>query len=259
MVSGWIYNAEAGAIVGRESWLGGWLAFEPRTSDFLRDVFLDTFFVNGESSYNKFLWTMYYEFLGSFLVFITVYVCSFIKRPLWLLIPLALVLVHLSPYFSCFFFGIISAYLHVSGFFEYLKRLPIWKLCTYAGLPCTIFYIIAAHDLFGIHTKLTVVAGVAIMLLVQTNDFYKSAMETRLSKFLGKISFPLYLVHFPIMVSVMSWLIVRANEDGSVSFVETILIGGSVTLVCILAAVAFVPVERFTTYISSNFARLFIK
>lgn len=254
MSCGLVYNVQAADIVQRQDWLGSWLRFPPEVFHFLKSVFIETFFWKGGDSYNKFLWTMLYEFVGSFLVFGTLLVYPFLKKPLRLLVPMALVLFFAVPYLSCFVWGMISAHLYVQGHFERLKNVRWWRVVTYAGIPMILMTLAAIYLAFGIFNQWEIVVGMAIMVMIQTNDVYRHAMESKLSQFMGRVSFPLYLVHFAVLVSLTSWLIVRAGADGTVTFTETFIIAGVSAIVSLVCAVMFLPVEKLTARVCGAFA-----
>src|SRR4029079_1292167 len=94
-----------------------WLGWFYRTSpypvpDLLAAVYEGTVatFLFGQAYFNSNLWTMFYEFFGSFLAFALAYV--FIKRDMVLLITApvaAAILLYLFPYSLCFIACVVLA------------------------------------------------------------------------------------------------------------------------------------------------------
>lgn len=74
--------------------------------------------------------------------------------------------------------------------------------------------------------------------------------SSRLSLWLGKISFPLFLIQFPVLLSVTSGLIVLAGPEHVRAF--SFLIASLSIAVAILAATAFQPVEIVTRAIENQ-------
>lgn len=73
----------------------------------------------------------------------------------------------------------------------------------------------------------------------------RQLFASRLGRFLGEISFPLYLIHFPILCSLGPFIYRLAGEDRFTPFggaVPSTI--GTVTIVCLLAAIAFKYIEE---------------
>jgi peptidoglycan/LPS O-acetylase OafA/YrhL len=68
------------------------------------------------------------------------------------------------------------------------------------------------------HSGTSFYHGVGALLLVvgvTKNVKAQSYLSTNLAKFLGDISFALYLVHFPILLTVGSWIVLLATSNGA--------------------------------------------
>jgi peptidoglycan/LPS O-acetylase OafA/YrhL len=85
-----------------------------------------------------------------------------------------------------------------------------------------------------------------LVFLLYSNRWTMRLLGTPLSRFVGRISFPLYLVHFSIIVSLMSYLVIRFHDAGAltpwaVATICTITIAASIA-----AAAVFERVETRT-------------
>jgi len=65
-------------------------------------------------------------------------------------------------------------------------------------------------------------------------------------RFLGKISFPLYLVQFAVFISFTAWAIERAAAAQMLSLPVALAIAALSVAASLAAAWLFLPVERFT-------------
>jgi len=78
------------------------------------------------------------------------------------------------------------------------------------------------------------------------SDKFAALFETRLSKFLGSISFPLYLVQVPVLCSFGAYL---RLQDFSLSIALPLVIAASIS-----AAVAVRPIDQFAVWIGRSFS-----
>ena len=60
-------------------------------------------------------------------------------------------------------------------------------------------------------------AAAVFLFAIYSNNRLQSLFDNRFSHFLGELSFPVYLVHLPIVVSLESYLILRLCADGIVT------------------------------------------
>jgi peptidoglycan/LPS O-acetylase OafA/YrhL len=69
---------------------------------------------------------------------------------------------------------------------------------------------------------------------------------------LGKISFPLYLVQYPVFISFTSWMIAFAAAHSGIDMQAAMTIGVISLAVCLVAAFLFLPVEWLTKWIGTK-------
>jgi peptidoglycan/LPS O-acetylase OafA/YrhL len=96
--------------------------------------------------------------------------------------------------------------------------------------------------------------GIAVFLFaIYSNNRLQSLFDNRFSHFLGELSFPVYLVHLPIVVSLESYLILRLCADGIVTRGSAYFIILVTLAASLFAGLAFVYVERFAIKASNSF------
>jgi peptidoglycan/LPS O-acetylase OafA/YrhL len=210
MIAGLFYNDRSGAMMGQPPnvWLRSFYRFQPNLLEALKQSVWSTYFDFSElRSYNVVLWTMGVELKGSFLVI--AFLALFAElRHRWLVYIVLCVVLHqalggLGSLYCCFLVGVALCDLYVSGF--HLKD------------STAVVLIIAGLALGGVHPAWLAKRGWplspdaclecfcigACFLLtgVTVSSSVQRWMSRRPLVFLGKISFPLYLVHVPVLCS----------------------------------------------------------
>jgi peptidoglycan/LPS O-acetylase OafA/YrhL len=229
------------------------LPFEPSLLHVASFSFFDVFVNYSQRiSYNPPLWTMSFELIGSYIVFGLLTIRM--RRLRWIVSGIFLVfsLATVSLY-ALFVAGICIAEAYASNFHR--SRL--------AQASCAVFLVVAAiWAMFlppappGFTTSYlacVILLCVALIGLNPTRRFF----ETRVSRFLGRISFPLYLVQAPIIYC-FSLRAIAALEGLGLSVEASRLIAGVATIpVCIVAALAFAPVDKASVWIARSVGRWF--
>jgi len=224
---GWLFHHQAAILSGSE-WLDNEYHFAPNAGAFLFGTLVKSLLI-GYSQYSTALWTMKFEFLGSFLVYACVWLTLHFKwRLSRVLIGAASVLLFLVVIlkqgvlvYSGFLFGI--------ALWPLLKRVYITPLMSYGlvalGLalgciPFTNLSFTATSPI--IHTlrhalglPLSATGDVATFLLtlgatvllagIIQNSVLQKPFGARFSAWLGKVSFGLYLLHSAVLLSVGCW------------------------------------------------------
>ena len=216
MVTGLDYHVAASAILDRPDWLGQFLQFNASFLKFLRYSLLGVYVAHTrEFSYDPFLWTMSVEMAGSMLVFLFCYLWQRLKKPQWVCVGLIIWLTIIGSFFALFFAGILLGFLRQQGYLEKLlrdRKHQIFVLGVVIGIAGAL---IATSGLnrSGALIPVTLLVSMLLVLCFYTQVQLKAFFCNKLSHFLGDISFPLYLVHFQILISLMSWLVVKDYAD----------------------------------------------
>jgi peptidoglycan/LPS O-acetylase OafA/YrhL len=241
---GLVYSAEAAAIVRRGDWMGIWLSAPLTLGSTLRYALYDVFVsADFKHAINPTLWTMKIELMGSFFVFAVLLAWKRLSRPrlvvLALFVAAAAAPIEMAHYLSCFFAGMAFADWRARGFFN-----PPRPRCSWA--PLVLIAAVGAADGFlhcvGYDGGKAAFA-VLLMLAVYSSPPLAAFFSGRLSRALGRISFPLYLIQFPVLLSLTSGLIVAAGSAGPPTMAAIWGVSLASVAACLLAAIAFEPVE----------------
>lgn len=252
-----VYNHEAAHLVRREDWLGSFLAFKPNTSDFLHYVLYGVYTQqSAHTDYNPFLWTMTVELSGSFFVFLLLFIQPMIRRFDLILVALAALLLFYGSYLGCFVAGVIMALARHHGVMKRLHssaRVQVASGILMAAVLafCGYWYVQNRMD----RPLEIILPAVAIVGLVYSNKALTGFFASAPSRLLGRLSFPLYLIQFPILVSLTSYAIIFASRHGGLSDAAIWIIALLSIVACLAGAIAFEPVERWTIAATDWIAR----
>ncbi len=243
-----VHSGAASIIVHSEDWLGKFLNFEPTFRNLM--IFaLSRVYTQGISEpvvYNNFLWTMPIELVGSILVFLTALLSAFLRNWLRSFVLLALLEIVVAPTMACFTVGMIFSRLGVDGVFERARGSARMQVLSAAVLILTAL----ASAVANLHGARPERMGVAVATVLIGASFANRAVygfcQNRISRFLGVLSFPLYLVHFAVIVSLTSSLILLAEARGMLDLTAALAIGGVSVAAVFGLAFLFTYVERFT-------------
>jgi peptidoglycan/LPS O-acetylase OafA/YrhL len=149
------------------------------------------------------LWTMQYEFLGSITLILSLLAIDGAKQgKQFLLIALIIALTLVNIFYGLFFIGALFAWIYSNTDVEEWNLLG--RVVFIASLILTIFS-------YSIGVVAQLVCAIGIFFSAMCWSSFKSFLSTNLSIYLGKISFPLYLIHAVVM-----W-VVGLNLIGTVS------------------------------------------
>jgi peptidoglycan/LPS O-acetylase OafA/YrhL len=162
----------------------------------------------------------------------------------------------MQSFICCFLFGVVFAWMQARGTFARLRRIH-WL--QYAA-PIAI---IAALPLAGQQQSrgefpviIYMAPALTVVFFVHCSAAATAFFRTALSRFLGEISFPLYLIHFSVLVSLTSGAIVFADRHGGLTSARIWAIAlASITASLVLAR-AFGVVETVTQRACNAIGRL---
>lgn len=176
----------------------------------LFDVFFKNTITNTKANvtYIGVLWTMNYEFLGSFLVFSFLSLFGTIKKRY--VFYLVLITFFYNTYFLAFILGLLLCDLNLNKHINSFK--PIIFIFLIIGLflgsypygktENTIYNFLNVKFLIlNYRTFYHIIGAFFIMISVLNSSILKNILSSKLFVFLGKISFSLYLTHFLILTS----------------------------------------------------------
>ena len=221
-----LYHFTEAANVSGSPWLAkfGYAYDKPFTPSLLEAIKQGAFFTffKGDASYNSSLWTMRYEFFGSFMVFgacLLLGATRDFKRltNFYFIAIIALMSWYASPWYLAFVSGLFIALIMPRDGWTMMKRLPrIYKIaCAFLA-----FFLLGYSQSKGVYTLfgksnpiLVNIAGSTILLILLTHTALQGSMLW-IARFLGALSFPLYLIHLPVLFSLGCWLYLKINTSG---------------------------------------------
>ncbi|OOG41553.1 acyltransferase [Rhodanobacter sp. C05] len=227
-------NSVEAASVSHSWWLGQNWAFSPTFGDALREgAFRAILF--GQSNYVPPLWTMGIEFTGSMIVF------GFRALNLngsigWLgALMLAGVLLAWFPDQWMLYMGFIAgSYLgHVRR--EGSSWMPWFAIVTAVvggGFDFSSWFgwtRFIPLDAIALKNVMNISGAIALVYIVR-RGWFSQILTCRIAQYLGRISYALYLVHFPILLTFSSWLLVWINRNSSLPYSVTCLFVSVATL-----------------------------
>lgn len=215
------------------------------------------------STYNPVLWTIYYELLGSFIIFGLASLCrGWHKR--WILYGIAIT-AFIHTYFVGFIVGMVLAdlYANFPGLYRRITLLPrlykvgallgaflIGSYPSIVGMPGAAMgkywetLSLSKGDLALSRTLLQLAAGTVIIILVLTWDRLHRLLEHRVALWLGRISYSVYAIHFVLLYSLTTTLFTLFRHHiGYIpsAFVSLVL---TIPVVLLVAHIMHIYIER---------------
>ncbi|MDD3181744.1 MAG: acyltransferase [Alphaproteobacteria bacterium] len=269
-----LYAYEQAAQMSQSSWLQlcGGAHYPPVDPSFL-SAFWQGFFdaiIRGEANFNSNLWTLHIEFWGSLLAFAFAWGVRQLhgEAPfVWLLVLIVGgVVSFIDLHYLAFILGpLLAAYgsrlrpvgvkgglpLLIAGLIFLGYRAPIGfyeVMQPLAAIPRDTLYV-----LFSL-------AGSALVILsCITWPALNESMQSRLSRFLGQISFPLYALHIVTICSLGSAVFVFMGSSDlfyAKLFTAMILVPTTVALAYLLSLVDQAWVRRLNRFVAQRYGRL---
>lgn len=193
-------------------------------------------FFTGISDYNGAFWTMHYEFLGSIAVYsLAFFVILFSKRFDWRLILVGLLALWIRevirfPFLASFILGTLLALVYTRfPKFVWENAYSLWIggiFCMLIGgftisendLPTRFYQILGSDSVEGrLCVRYFLYSVIALFFLSsalwspQVRDF----LSRPLLRKIGHLSFPIYLIHTPVICSVGSWVYLALHPQGA--------------------------------------------
>lgn len=241
--SGLFYSHFIGDMTKSKDWLHSLFSGIKDPLDMLRNLTFDVF-LNNDNRYNPVLWTMTIEFLGSLLLFAFLAIIGTHRHTVLLHVLLASVLLLTTQkYYAAFVLGSLLCYWLVNG-----VQLPKNKTGMFCKMSLIVLGIYFSTFPQGMFTSITIwkylewvpnghdffhVLGAFFIMIVLANSAAAIRFFTqRPFIYLGKISFSLYLVHFPVLCSLGCWVFLLSYHPENyswaitLSFIVTLVISG---------------------------------
>jgi peptidoglycan/LPS O-acetylase OafA/YrhL len=261
-----VHMKRAGELAHSEKWLATFLNFKPSWHAMLKYALADVYFKYSTTpSYNSFLWTMSVELLGSAMVFANIAMLSRVRteRYFGILLVEALFLLVVSEFLCLFIVGMMLGLRRSNREADTAGRpagdaAPRPSRIVDLGLLVAFILYVAVllplghHRLESLWRRLTLrniptesllfLFAIVAVVLIYECSYLKAFFSTRLSLFLGDISYPLYILQFNVISSFTCIMIIKFYHLGILS--RFYLISLASLVVTILGACAFRPVEK---------------
>lgn len=241
---GFDFHRDAAVTLKSDGWLARFLTNDTSFARMVKFSLVDVYTKHTtQMSFNPFLWTMSVEMVGSLLVFCVCYAWPRLRQPYTLVGVATVSLLCLGSYYSLFLAGtLIAAY----------KAQQKWKFAVPSRTTQILAFVVPVGCLATLqifHNRTVPIAvyctmSIAAVCCVQYNQIYSKLFSSKLSLYLGRISFPLYLTHFSVMISLTSymhansWFADQFEPIWASLFVSTIGVA-----VCLPVAHAFMLLE----------------
>ena len=226
--------------------LGNFLQFTPTLESLLTFSFVGVLFnYSDATTYNPPLWTMSYEFFGSFLVFAILAVVRQWPLRQWFFALAFVVLAAQQSLYTLFVAGIV-----IAEIYRHCEQSPRLVWAGFALLAGGLGLSVFLNMWLGLHyvmCAIALTAGVAFLPPA------RRLFENRLARFLGWISFPLYLVQAIVIYAFSVRGLDALAALGWEASTQRWAIGAATIPVTFLCALAFAPVNDVAVTLSRRF------
>lgn len=239
-----IYNRPYGLMVN-SSWLSRYLNFTPDFFEALKQSFFGVYFnFKSATTYNPNLWTIGYELISSYLLFVVLGILGSNKK--------------FAPFYIVLAF-IIGPWKGMMSFLlgAFLTRLPKHKSHPFliGFLILTGFYL---SDLKGVYeSQARSIGATCLMYALIQSPTIRELLSRHFFQFLGNISYSLYAVHFLLLASLTSFLGIYWQAHLNISLVLVVYLITTVTLF-ILSFLAWKFVDKPGIELAKKIATKFI-
>jgi peptidoglycan/LPS O-acetylase OafA/YrhL len=250
------WSDPAGQIVDREKWLSLFGRVQPDIVAALTFALWRNYILSEGQNYGPFLWTMAVQLWGSIIVMSIAYGQRVLREPYSPLLFFSVVLLYIYPYLACMPLGALIALLQRDGL---LFRNPPGRV---EGLVATALFLgclVASSLVEGFETggreewKWDMIVQTMLSVLFVAAAIRSTPLagflSNRVSRFMGRVSFPIYLTQCALLISLTSWLIVTFDGMGQLTEWTALAIVVISVVATLLASWAFLPIETFATWL----------
>lgn len=239
---GYINHIAASEISKSTMWLGSYYNFVPNLSDSIYQGFIGSFLYN-QWSYNNVIWTIYFEFIGSIIVLISVPIMKNYSSIKYGILLVLLIIFKDTPIFA-FYLGTVLYYIHkqltkpfskITLIVVFLVAYIFWDYINVGFLSrifvgSTLIKDNSIPEIFFIKS----LVSFAIILLILNSNFLKTFLQNKIFIFLGRISFSLYLVHAILLITVGSRVFVLVYHVFENRYFPTLIASLIIDLILVL-------------------------
>lgn len=256
-------------------WLGKCWNFEPNLIEVLKQSFFYVLFdpTNSRNLYVGVMWTMPYEFVGSFLVFTGAMV--FARKKGRFFFYAVLVYIFINSYFLAFILGMVLAdaysymstsLLKIESYWFKIGSLLLGLFCgTYPAVvaPGTIYDWMRIPWISHNESFFHIIGSFLILFSILNSVMSQKLLSMRFPQFLGRISFSMYLLHTLVIGSTASYFfhLMLPKFTYFSAFLFTIIVNFLIVFVLSEIMYRYVDVGamRFSKYVYEVFQNRFLK
>lgn len=245
------------------------IGFQPSFGDALRRGAFDIYFIPYHQYYNSPLWTMYFETIGSFLIFGLAFCAVIARRFSEVLMGLLWAAALAASFYVSIFYAAFVCGLGLTLLFS-RRTLALPSAVSIALIIVSVILLSfqgPVHEYsvlakFGITAdwspRLGLIGAVCLIVGVELNDGVRKALSGRIGAFLGQLSFPVYLVHFLVLASLgcFVWIHVNRMYGPYTAFIVSFCVSVAAAVIAALPMSAF---DRRWTAAINRIAAFIIK
>jgi len=270
---GLYFHRDLGLVTG-SAWLNSQtvIGFHPSILSWLYNGIWVVFFVDGETSFNSPLWTMRFEWYGSLLVFLLCCLLSDPRRRIPVAFLLGAVLANLANYAGLHLFC-IGMILHdmvqiaperKAGAGRNTNLIGLGLLGIGLYLPRLLMILIDAHGtafsgLLWLRRILPawqgdrwMLAAICVVTGVVLSPSLRRLLSGSLCRFLGRISFPLYLFQLPLILSFGCWFMLTLLSRLDMVWAALLMFAVTALAAFCIAWIMTTVLERPTLLVSAR-------
>lgn len=252
---GWYQNAQVAILAGSEEWFAGFNAFAPSLWGMLKESLFGCYLF-GTNDYNGVLWTLQMLFLGAYLIYAVAFVAGG-RSWRYLLYGAVAVLLVRTDFLSMFLGYVLCDFMHTDWKWKnacckskilngclaiaglYLMSYPsagfgyegtIWGI-----LP---FVFVNYYHILGV---------LCFVFAVLNLEVLQRFFSRNVFLYLGRISYSLYLIHFPVTATFGTWFFLTFQGRlgyNLTCFLNLFLIGGLTILLSELSVRYVEPLSQ---------------
>lgn len=263
------YNVQASEITTSD-WLKSFYNFEPNALEAFKQGVWGVFFIQS-TSYNPTLWTMYYEFYGSFIVLSFVLLIGKNKnRYIFYIVAL---FATINTKFLPFILGLILSDVYnfkqhsINKFNTRYTNFIILSIGMFLAsyppfMPVenTIYRFIKINFIQNSSYFYHSIGAFFIMIVFLNSVKLKQIFSGEMFVFLGKISFSMYIIHFLVLNSLSSYLFIKLSTFLKYyqAFLIVLLISLGIIIYCSYCVYRYVDLNgiKLSKYLYNKFFRV---
>lgn len=247
-------------------WLDTHYNFLPTFPSMLKQGLWDYFFSTppGATSYNSSLWTIQTEFIGSLLVFATVALSVNTRYFAWVCAFMGAVFA--QTYYVAFFIGMILAFIYARFsskiifhrlFSPVLLLVGIYLGTSRIGPAWPFMEFLSAYGLGNF--VVSIGSGLIILAVLQTK-MLKTVFASSPLKWLGKVSYSVYLLHIPIIFS-LNFYLFSILKMANVTYAAAALgaMAFSTIVILLTANYIFIKIDTSAIVLANKFKKALFK